>query len=238
MDRMRRPGMQLERKASVGDILTCISILGAAFAWSIATYHDRLERQRTDANKVRAAAASTLVKLDRYEEISLSTYDQCEPSFVDTKELLVKKFDVDEGNRFLWKAIAEVELAARQKLLDDHIELGYVDLYTYDPSAKDTFTQLFNDLDGIQDQAYGTYHKELQEYVLTYKGVKVYQPGELYNGLEITAMQNEGAHRRVLEKRLAPVRCGLIRLIQEQNKPLLSNPRFATSTECESSPAK
>jgi hypothetical protein len=57
--------LSFERKVSVGDILTSMSILVSAFAlaWQLAKDHN-LERQK-QANEIRSAGAKTLAAVER-----------------------------------------------------------------------------------------------------------------------------------------------------------------------------
>src|ERR1051326_5869662 len=146
--------LHLERRVSVGDLLTIASIFGALLAWGLSWEHDRQLRQRADADRVRAAAAETLVKLDRWEDLSVSVFSEVEAAYIDTKETLRslpgKTLDVDAARHQLWKSILQSEVRVQQKILDDHFEAGYVGLYTYVPDARHDFEELSTRLSNSQ----------------------------------------------------------------------------------------
>jgi hypothetical protein len=225
------PHLRLERKVSVGDLLTICSLLISASlvvgAWAI----DRGLRQKDEANKVRAAAAATLVKLDRWEELSLSIFNKVDPAFVNTKENLEKdskgKLNQDAARHELWKAILQAEVDVQQKILDDHVETGYVGLYTYDPSARAGFDNVLLTLSNNQFHMYASLLTRTEALVKQAVKEKEFDPDDLYNKLDIECSASiKQDYWKSIDDTLEPVRSALIALIHKGDDDLLNNPHL------------
>jgi hypothetical protein len=228
----KRPYLNLERKVSVGDLLTICSILISALlvvgAWKI----DRDLRRKEEANKVRAAAATTLVKLDRWEELSLSIFSKVDPAFVSLKESLQKdskdRLKQDTARHELWKAILQAEVDVQQKILDDHVEAGYVGLYTYDPSAREEFDKVLTTLSNNQFHMYADLLMRTEAIVRRMVEEKKFDAEELYNKLNLESMAIKGDYWGSVDSTLRPVRNALTTLTSESDEELLNSPRLKT----------
>jgi hypothetical protein len=229
-DHAKKPYLRLERKVSVGDLLTVCSILVSAIlvvsAWTI----DRNLRRKEQADKVRAAAAATLVKLDRLEELSLSIFSKVDPAFVNTKESLQKdsktKLEQDTARHELWKAILQAEVDVQQKILDDHVEGGYMGLYTYDPSAREEFDKVLTTLNNNQFHMYAALLTQTEKLVMDAVKGKRFDPDELYDNLGIEAIGIKNDYWESVDNTLRPVRTALTELTHKSDEELLNNPHL------------
>lgn len=81
-----RPRFTLDRTIKFGEILTMVTIIVSVIALLTTLSKDRRLRISEHATKVRDAAAQTLAKLDRLEELSTSVFDEVQPLIVDVSE--------------------------------------------------------------------------------------------------------------------------------------------------------
>ena len=111
----------IEKNISLGNILTMLTIIGSVISFLV-TWNKEIDTRRSaQANQIRVAAAKTLVKLDRWKTVSFSLFDQIRPDFVDTKEMLKKKFDVIEARDHLWKALHVTRAALLRRASEDQL---------------------------------------------------------------------------------------------------------------------
>src|SRR5712672_1543551 len=101
-----------DRTIRLTDVLTSVTVIVSVVALTITWTKDRDTRVREQANHVRVAAADTLAKLERWKALQLSLYDDLQPAFVETSEMLSTDFNVIRARDQLWKKIN----AARTKI--------------------------------------------------------------------------------------------------------------------------
>jgi hypothetical protein len=148
------PRFRVDGKITFGDILTFLGIVGSVGLALLSWHKDRSLTQEEHANKIRAAASATLTKLDRWKAISVSTFDDVEPLFVDTKEDIRHHHDIEEAKHTLWKNILTAEITAKQKILDEDIASGYTDLSSYAPKARVNALKLLERLNAEETPAF------------------------------------------------------------------------------------
>lgn len=78
--------LTFDRTIALKDILTSLSILVSIAALLFAWGQDRQIREREQADRIRAAAAETLAKVERWEELSLWFFQDIQPLYVETSE--------------------------------------------------------------------------------------------------------------------------------------------------------
>lgn len=94
--------LQFDRTIKAGDILSSLTVLLSVVALVLSLSKDRAVRVTDQANKVRTAAASVIVKLDRWQAVQLSMYQDLQPVFVELSEDLAKSMtlslrEIDSG---------------------------------------------------------------------------------------------------------------------------------------------
>ena len=87
-------GATFDLSVDVGNILTVATISVSVIVLLMSLAKDRRIREREIADKVRGAAARTLAKLERWQELT-SYYENVRPGFEETSRMLATDFDVD-----------------------------------------------------------------------------------------------------------------------------------------------
>src|SRR5438876_1156154 len=121
--------LTLDKTIKASDLLTSVTIIVSVVALVITWTKDRDVRVREQADRVRTAAAKTLAKLERWQILQLSLYDQLQPVFVETSEMLEKEFNVIGTRDYLWKQINAQHTSISAKVLEEGFETAYVDLF-------------------------------------------------------------------------------------------------------------
>jgi hypothetical protein len=126
---MKQKGFELKKEVSVGDVLTSVSIVlsitALLFSWS----QSRALERREQANQIRNAAAQTIAKFERWEEISTSIFDEIQPSLIEASEQLSKRntnSDVTQSRDYLYKEIRVASSETQRRLREEQIETAYV----------------------------------------------------------------------------------------------------------------
>jgi hypothetical protein len=135
--------LNFERNVSVGDILTSVSILLAAFGllWQLSKDHD-LDSQK-QANEIRSAAARTLASIERWRFISALIFEEIQPIFVETSEKVKTEGDVQLARDYLYKTLRTEYAKVQNKLSDEKSETAYVELFKFHPSMRTFFSSMF-----------------------------------------------------------------------------------------------
>jgi hypothetical protein len=134
--------LSIERKISVGDLLTAttilISLVSVLFSWNA----DRKLRQTTEANDIRLAAANMQVDLYRWQQLALSIFAEAQPIYVEASETATSGAgDVParlaRARDLVWKRLNAQRTLIQRKIIDERIEGGYTRLFSYYPAARD-----------------------------------------------------------------------------------------------------
>ena len=120
----------------VGGAVALTSVLIGATTLAVSLHKDRRLRQQEYANQIRKAAGTTIARLERWTAISDSLFFQIQPVITDADEALLKSRDAIGTRDQLWRALLDKLTARSQALLEEGIELAYIDLYGYDPSIR------------------------------------------------------------------------------------------------------
>jgi transposase len=219
----RRFYIKFDPSVKLGDLLTTLSILVAIAALLTTSVRDRELRQHEQAEKVRDSSARTLAKLQRWQEVSISLFQDIQPLFVDTSEKLGTTLDVEASRDYLWKGMTQARAATAQKILSEQVENAYVDLYGFDPNIRSNLTAVFADLNRAEEEMIDALIIACQEDVLTVEQ-SGYKPAILGNRLRETAATYREQYKQRLQAILKPPADYLAALVLRTDDQLLKMP--------------
>lgn len=156
-----------EIKAS--EILTTISVVISFSTLIVALWKEIQTRRSAEADRVRSAAAKTLSKLKRWKTLSLWYYEDIQPCFVETSELLVQEFDVEKARDHLWTVLTGARIKSAERILNESLENAYVELSSYYPNIFDVFTITLDNMNNIDEARYVDLLRLSQDSVLKYE---------------------------------------------------------------------
>jgi hypothetical protein len=219
--------LEFDRKVDVGNLLTSLTILISLGALLSALAKDRRTRDREFADTVRAAAAKTLGKLERWQQLSARLYQDAQPIFVDVSQKLHAELDAQAARDLLWRELTVARTAAEQRIVDEEIESAYVELYPYHPSVQRRFAETMSQLKRIDATVYLDFMKATQEQVLVYDGpAKDYTPALLGNDLRLESASAERRLANELEQAIAPIREFLVAVVSLSDEQIVSRARL------------
>lgn len=211
------------------DLLTSLTILVSVIALLISWSKDRDAKVREEAGRVRAAAATTLVKLERWQELQRSMYHELQPVYVETSEMLAVRYDVIAARDHLWKQINAQRVRVAGRVLDAAIETAYVDLFAYYPRIRRSFLAAIAKLKQSEAHAAAALLHDTQAAVMSFEGKQAgYTSAMLGNELRAAAAPVEEDFLKRCDATLAPIRDELYSLIETEDRALLNQIRGAT----------
>lgn len=206
-----------------GDILTSLTILLSVVALLLSLAKDRDSRVREQANRVRAAAASTLVKLDRWQSVQLSLYQEMQPMFVELSEDLRKEYDVAVVRDKFWKHVNVARTKIAAQVLEEQLGTAYADLLTHFPAARQQVLDAFSQLSDAEKRSTDLFMGTGERSILSLHGKQSeYQTAHLGNLLREAGGRGADQLKRDSDKVLASVREYLFRVIAMADEDLVN----------------
>lgn len=214
--------MQIDWNIKVGDILTSLTIIVSVVALVITWTKDRTTRETQQADLVRSAAASAITKLDRWQALQLSLYQELQPEFVITSEKLVDDFNVIKVRDYLWKTISSKRIEISSKILEEQISTSYINLLAHFPETRRQFLAMFQTLNKAEEEISGSFLEQTQKDVMAFEGRKEkYTSAMLGNALRSTATQHKEKVISETSRIIAPVKSFLFDIIAKTDKHIL-----------------
>lgn len=216
-------GFVLIKEIEIADILTFLTIIVSIVALLKVWLKEIRIRKKEKADKIRTAAAKTVAKLERWKELSLWFYKDIQPLFVETSEMLKVKYDVDEARDFLWKKLHIARKDTTQRILDEEIEIAYVELYGYYPEIYDKFTNLIKKLKDLEETTFWSFLDMTQD---DFKELKShpehdYDPVTLGNDLRVSCDKKLESFQNKIETEIEQINNILYNLILKSDEDIL-----------------
>ncbi len=218
--------LTFDRNIKASDVLTSLTIIISIVALVTTWTKDRESREREQADRVRASAAKTLAKLERWQGLQLSLYQELQPVYVETSELLEKHFSVVAARDHLWKQINLQRVRIASRVLDEGIETAYVDLFAYRPSIRGPFLLAVSQLKAEESAATERLLIDTQAAAMSFDGKKSsYTTAMLGNALRAASSRIKDGFSKQSNVVLEPIRQELYAVVSADDKTLLYAPR-------------
>jgi hypothetical protein len=218
--------IQFDSQVKAGDILTSVSLFLSAFALIVSLAKDRATRVADQANKVRLAAATTLVKFDRWQNVQNSFYDELLPDFVALSQDLKKDYDVVAVRDRFWIKGVQARARVQKKVSDEQLATGYVDLLTHFPAARDKFAFAFSYAVSLAKIASSEFMAKSEQAIFQFKGKQsTYHTASLGNAFLQEALASASRLHDKVDKEFEPVRRYLFAVIALPDDKLVNASR-------------
>ncbi len=219
--------LRINPEIKAGDILTSLSILISLIALLVAWAKDRKMRNKEQADKVRSAAARTLSKLERWRELNIWFFRAIQPSFVKTSEMLLDEFDVVAARDHLWKELNAIRLQTHEKVLDEEIEVAYVELYAYHPKVHDLFVNTLEMLKQKERVSFDDLLIATESEVMYFNDHEdEYTTAALGNALRKKCYEQAQAFKEEVTEVIKPIHTYLYKLISSSDNIVLQKDRI------------
>jgi hypothetical protein len=144
--------LRLDKTIKAGDVLTSLTVALSAIALVLSLARDRDSRTLEQANRVRAAAASAVVKLDRWQAVELSLYQELQPLFVELSEDFGRKYDVVAVRDKFWRQVNVERTKIARQVLEEQLGTAYLDITAHVPAARLRYQKALLELGRVEAQ--------------------------------------------------------------------------------------
>ena len=203
-----------ELTITVGDILTALAVLVSAAGLFVAWTKDRALRRKEYADRIRHAAAITVAKLERREQLSLRFFEDLQPLITDADVELMDSQDIIKVRDSFWRGVVATHAAMTQRILDEQIEIAYAHLYGYDPHIYDLFSAAVEQLRLVNDLMLSEVLQTTQDAILSLESQEKYTSAMLGNLLRATCSRIKLESYARMRMILDPFRKEVLKVIQ------------------------
>jgi hypothetical protein len=213
----------LDRTFKVGDLLTSLTITLSALALFTTIERERSARLIEQASKVRASAANAIAKLDRWQSIQLSLYNELQPTFIEVSEGLVRDFDIYKYRDLYWKKFTAERARVARQVLDEQLGTAYADLLAHYPAARTQYTEAFARLSDVEVEVTTSFLEQTEASILSFREKRnSYNSAQLGNALRSKADGHVAGMRTKFDATVAPTRNYLLGVIAMTDNELVT----------------
>ena len=213
----------LKPEITVGEILTAISIMVSVATLFYAWRKDRQSRTQAEADRIRRAAGTIIAKLERRSELALRFFDDIQPLITDADTKITQGRDIVGTRDFFWRELDSWHAKAYQKIIDEQIEIAYIDLYGYDPKIQELFASAIRLLKIIDVNMYHQVRQRTQWDILRmrFTGVSITN-SQLGNTLRSTCFDLASEYKILIDEIVVPFRSAILGLIYANDKTIVN----------------
>ncbi len=214
--------MNINWTVKFSDILTTVTIIISVTALLFSWSKDRIAKETENADKVRYAASMALTKLDRWQLLNLSLFQELQPVFVEVSEKLDEQYDAIKARDYLWKKINIQRSSISKKVLDEQIYTAYIGLLSHFPDSREKFQTLFDKLIEIESLNSERLLSETEKNVLSFKDKKTgYTTAVLGNALRKSTLKQKESFKIQTSEAISPVKDFLFNIVSTSNQEIL-----------------
>lgn len=207
---------------SIGDLLTIVSVVVSIIALLVSwRRHQELQRKEY-ADRIRRSAGTVVAKLHRWKDLTLRFYEDVQPLITEADMTQVKAQNFVEVRDLFWHGLSIAHSKSSQRILEEQIEIAYVDLYGYDPKIQVLFNEVLDRLKLIDNSIFTLVLYSTQSDILrlsTEEGP--YISAQLGNKLRNTCYQLREECKSLMDDVIAPFSLEMIKLIEQEDQSIL-----------------
>lgn len=213
----------IKPEITVGDILTLVTILITLYTLYSAWMQSKRLREKELATNIRNACANVLGKLERWRELNVALFENAQPLYVETSEMLEKNQNVIKTRDYLWKNLNAARNAIRHTVLEEKLESSYTDLYGYSPQLVDRFITVLSELKEVEKAVFSDFLEKSQQNVMDYQNkLGQYTSAMLGNELRELAAQCSEAFEHNATTAIEPLKQKLTELLREPDQNIIN----------------
>jgi hypothetical protein len=214
--------IHLDPTYKVGDLVTSASVLIALIGFLYSWSKDRKLRTKEYADRVRAAAATTLAKIDRCESLFLSYFNFIQPVITEADDLIAKTHNAVECRDFFWKQAIKTRLDILKQYDAEQIELSYAPLLPFRSDIYQIFRYAIDNAKQAEDHLFWETLGFFQVAILRMADDPDIYSAKLGNALRGVLAVQERTYKRDLGEKFADVRRFLQEIIGSSDKNLVA----------------
>jgi hypothetical protein len=225
-----RLGLKLDKEVKIGDLIQTltifVSVISVLISWNI----DRKLRISQEANGIRQAAAATLADLEKWKDLSLFIFDELQPVFVETSEIVVEAHNPEKyyessqrARDYFWRKMNDIINAKRKTVTNEKLEQGYTKLFAYYPAIRLEYIQTLDEMDRVEDITLKKEFAQIEAQILTFAKVEGrVESAQIGNALRKTSKTIETNYARELAVAYSHCQNFLVRLIEAKDSSLIA----------------
>jgi hypothetical protein len=217
--------MTFDPAVDLGSLVTAVSVLiaSASLAWT--WVKDRRLREREYADRVRRAAITALVGLERWRELALALYDDIQPLLTEADVMLVETQDVVKTRDSFWRSLLVARREASRQFTLENLEATYQDLYVHDPSIHAQFADALQRLKSHDRDALGQLQQTTQRIILDMNARRPFASTDLGNLLRAGVRTVAESLATRASECVLPFRDMVLTLVTLQDREILQRSR-------------
>ena len=161
-----RKSFVLKREIDLGQILTVTTIIGSIIGFGYTWSEDRALKDKEYADRVRRSASIVTAKIERWAELSDRYFEDLQPVIINVSEAVLNTHDRQPANRILYKGMMEAKAKASQRIVDEELQIAYMELYGYVPSFQAIFDRTIADIKEAEYKSHETLEGRLQSLLM------------------------------------------------------------------------
>jgi hypothetical protein len=171
---------------------------------------------------VRAAAALTLAKIDRYESLLVVFFDHLQPMITEADECLVATKDEVKCRDQFWRRVNESRLQLVTGLNDEEIELSYAPLFGYHRDIYEKFRLAIASVKQCEEKEFWSLLNDCQTSILQMSENQIFSAA-LGNKLRAICAQHQDRYVLDLDQLLEPIRDFLKEIVLSSDDRIKEN---------------
>jgi len=223
----------LKREIDFGDLLTPFSILVSVFAVVLTWINDTDLRTKQYADSIRRSSSVLAAKLDRWAVLEDRYFEDLQPALILASLDTSKTHNVQPAKRDLYRGLKDAESKASQRIIDEQLEISYMELYGYIPSLEPPFEKIRQGIKKAETDSHRRLEAALQCKILGpdspgcpedpeyLTNMRDRDSGRMGNALRGEAEVERKRLRVQIDEITSPLRTNMLRLIQLEDKKLL-----------------
>ena len=210
----------LKREVDLGQLLTALSILITLAGGIIAWNNDKDLKEREYSDRVRRSASVVTAKIERWSELSARYFEDIQPTLVDVSEKIAEMNSRQPANRMLFKGLMEARSKASQRVVDEQLQLAYMELYGYIPAFQGIFDKTIDEMKSADADAHAALEGALQEIIQDPELLKSKDTPTIGNRLRIRADKERLRLSQQIRGISLPLRKKMLAVIQMTDSQL------------------
>lgn len=218
--------LTFDKTIKAGDLLTSVTVVIAAITLVATLDRERVAREREQATHVRQASASAISKLDRWQALQQTRFDDSHLLAVELSERFAAKPDAVTTRDALWRSVMEARSKVQRQIVDEQLGSAYTDLLAYLPTARSKYMSAFQQLAKLEESTTGAFLLAAEKAIrASPTDVRRLQTSELGNELRAASNSAGDQLRSQADDALRPLRTYLLNVISLTDAELLATAR-------------
>lgn len=211
-----------------GDLIKAAAVLVSAAGLILVALRNRSDRRRAEADAVRRSAGEIVAKLERWAQIVEHHIDSLHPDFVEADSRSVAGDMTEAVRDQLWSRCFEARQHMRRDVLDEELELVYVNLYGYDDRIQSLYDACTRSLRLSTESAFELIVQGTQEIVVR-KNTGDRRSSVLGNELRYYVAEVRHAFQQDSARVVSVLRSELVTLVNASDRAVLGKTAFGPS---------